>query len=109
MHSIAQTLIHNSSSAKLTVEEVATEAQRASFLDIFRRVYMAPASPGEPYSGLSDLYLTAITQSVVRPAPFAHHLLGSIGPIPVAVASFCYADAFAAIYNVAVLPEHRRS
>lgn len=88
------------------VLKVSSLAQRDDFLEVFLAAYGGGRTIEKPYGDLPPQYTEALLKSF--DSEKFHHYICYYNEKPVSVASMCYIDGVAGLYNIGTKPEWER-
>jgi ribosomal protein S18 acetylase RimI-like enzyme len=102
-------MVYNGASFKdntTQAELVVTKKQEEDFLNVFVKAYGGEKSDDQPYGTLPDSYIKSLNKSFFLHDKFFHFVCYD-GRIPISIASLCFFEGSAGIYNVGTDPLFR--
>lgn len=97
---------NNAISEGVDVVRAIEKTEIEDFVTVFMSAYGGEITPEQPYGELDKTYVDALIKSFENTEKFYHYICYSNGR-PVAIASLCYEDKNAGIYNVGTNPDNR--
>ena len=89
-----------------TIYQVETKQQKEDFVEVFLAAYGGGKTPEKPYGDLSPEYTKALIKSFGLDK-FYHYICYNDG-VPVSIASMCFVNGVAGLYNIGTRPEYER-
>lgn len=89
------------------IKRVSNSKQVDDFVEVFLSAYGGGKTPEKPYGDLPPEYTQALLQSFDN-EKFYHFICYNDNNVPVSVASMCFVDGVAGLYNVGTKPEYEK-